>query len=70
MIAIIGGSGLAQLPALTITHRQVVRTPYGEPSCALTFGQLDGTALYFWRGTATAMCMLRMKLTTAPICGR
>lgn len=47
MIAIIGGSGLAQLPALTITHRQVVRTPYGEPSCALTFGQLDGHSIVF-----------------------
>jgi purine nucleoside phosphorylase len=42
MIAIIGGSSLSQLPGLAITHRQVVRTPYGEPSCALTFGLLAG----------------------------
>lgn len=27
MLAIIGGSGLAQLPVLEVTHRQVVRTP-------------------------------------------
>ncbi len=40
MIAIIGGSGLAQLANLEISHRQVMRTPYGEPSGAITFGCL------------------------------
>jgi len=29
MLAIIGGSRLSQLPILQITHRQIVRTPYG-----------------------------------------
>lgn len=47
MLAIIGGSGLCRLPGLTITHRQVIRTPYGEPSGALTFGELDGRPLVF-----------------------
>jgi 5'-methylthioadenosine phosphorylase len=47
MIAIIGGSSLSQLPGLAITHRQVVRTPYGEPSCALTFGLLAGRTVVF-----------------------
>ena len=42
MLAIIGGSGLTRLPDLVITHRQIVRTPYGEPSGALTFGNLAG----------------------------
>lgn len=47
MLAIIGGSGLTQLPGLVITHRQVIRTPYGEPSGPLTFGQLDGHPVVF-----------------------
>lgn len=40
MLAIIGGSGLTQLANLNVVRREVVRTPYGEPSGALTFGQL------------------------------
>lgn len=40
MLAIIGGSGLTQLANLSVIRREVVRTPYGEPSGALTFGQL------------------------------
>ncbi|QEL56626.1 S-methyl-5'-thioinosine phosphorylase [Chromobacterium paludis] len=47
MLAIIGGSGLAQLPVLEVTHRQVVRTPYGDPSCALTYGKLAGQNVVF-----------------------
>lgn len=47
MLAIIGGSGLAHLPVLEVTHRQVVRTPYGEPSCALTFGRISGQNIVF-----------------------
>ncbi|GAB4126970.1 MAG: S-methyl-5'-thioinosine phosphorylase [Sideroxydans sp.] len=38
MLAIIGGTGLNQLANLKITHRQVMRTPYGEPSAPITFG--------------------------------
>jgi 5'-methylthioadenosine phosphorylase len=40
MYAIIGGSGLVRLSALGAPRRQVMRTPYGEPSGALTFGRL------------------------------
>jgi 5'-methylthioinosine phosphorylase len=47
MIGIIGGSGLTQLPGLEITRREVVRTPYGEPSGALTFGSLKGHEVVF-----------------------
>ena len=47
MLAIIGGSGLTKLPGLTITRREVVRTPYGEPSGALTIGELDGHSVLF-----------------------
>ena len=47
MIAVIGGSGLTQLANLEITHRKIVRTPYGEPSGPLTFGAIDGHKLVF-----------------------
>lgn len=47
LLAIIGGSGLAKLSALADTRRQVVRTPYGDPSGALTFGSLAGQELVF-----------------------
>ena len=40
MLAIIGGSGLTQLANLEIIRRQVMRTPYGEASGALTFGKI------------------------------
>src|SRR4029453_14256887 len=42
MLAIIGGTGLTQLSNLSVTRRQVVRTPYGEPSGALVFGEIAG----------------------------
>jgi len=47
MLAIIGGSGLTQLANLEITHRQVIRTPYGEPSGALTFGHINSEEVIF-----------------------
>jgi len=47
MIAIIGGSGLTQLANLRISHRQIVRTPYGEPSGPLTFGSIGDTQVVF-----------------------
>lgn len=47
MLGIIGGTGLTKLTNLEITHRQVARTPYGEPSGALTFGRLCGEEIIF-----------------------
>ena len=47
LTAIIGGSGLAELEGLTITHREVIRTEYGEPSGALTFGKMSGRKIVF-----------------------
>jgi len=47
MLAIIGGSGLTNLANLSDTRRQVIRTPYGEPSGALTFGRLRGNDVVF-----------------------
>lgn len=47
MLAIIGGSGLTQLASLDLIRREVVRTPYGEPSGALTFGRLCSQPVVF-----------------------
>ena len=47
MLGIIGGSGLSQLSNLEVMRQQVVRTPYGEPSGALTFGKMNGHEVVF-----------------------
>lgn len=46
-LAIIGGTGLRSLKTLEITQRQVVHTPYGEPSGPLTHGVLSGKKVVF-----------------------
>lgn len=47
MLAIIGGSGMTQLSCLEISHREVIRTPYGEPSGPFTFGKINGHEIVF-----------------------
>lgn len=47
MLAIIGGSGLTMLSNLDVSRREVVRTPYGEPSSALVFGEICGRPAVF-----------------------
>ena len=47
MLGIIGGTGLTQLANLEITQRQVVRTPCGEPSGAVTIGRIKDHAVAF-----------------------
>ena len=47
MLAIIGGTGLTRLSTLAVRHRAVIRTPYGEPSAALVFGDLAGHRAIF-----------------------
>ena len=47
MLAVIGGSGLSQFANLDISRREVVRTPYGDPSGAVTFGQICGRPVAF-----------------------
>jgi 5'-methylthioinosine phosphorylase len=47
MLAIIGGTGLSRLTNLKITHRQVMRTPYGEPSGPMTFGTINEHEVMF-----------------------
>jgi 5'-methylthioadenosine phosphorylase len=47
MLAIIGGTGLTQLANLEMVRREVVRTPYGDPSGAITFGTIRGKPVAF-----------------------
>lgn len=47
MLAIIGGSGLSQLANLDLKRREIVRTPYGEPSGPLTLGSVAGKPVVF-----------------------
>jgi len=46
-IAIIGGTGLSRLDALTVQRREMVKTPFGAPSCPLVFGELNGVSVVF-----------------------
>jgi 5'-deoxy-5'-methylthioadenosine phosphorylase len=46
-IAIIGGSGLSRLENLVTERREVVETPFGNPSSALTIGSCSGTQAIF-----------------------
>jgi 5'-methylthioadenosine phosphorylase len=47
MLAVIGGSGLYDLPGLSGTEWRRVDTPFGAPSDALLFGELAGQKLVF-----------------------
>ena len=47
LVAIIGGSGLTNLENLEITRREVVRSPYGEPSAPLVYGRIGGQEAVF-----------------------
>jgi 5'-deoxy-5'-methylthioadenosine phosphorylase len=47
MLAIIGGTGLSRLTGLDITRREIVRTPFGEPSGPLTFGKVGEVEICF-----------------------
>ena len=46
-LAIIGGTGLTSLKDLRLTRREVMHTPYGEPSAPLVFGEMAGKELLF-----------------------
>ena len=47
LLAIIGGTGLTSLETLSIGRREMVSTPYGEPSGPLTYGELGGKTVIF-----------------------
>lgn len=46
-LAIIGGTGLTRMEGLTVTRREMVKTPYGAPSCPIVFGELGGKPVAF-----------------------
>lgn len=46
-IAVIGGTGLADMPGLEIESERGVETPYGAPSSVLRLGRLQGRQLVF-----------------------
>lgn len=46
-LAIIGGTGLSRLDGLTVERREMVKTPYGAPSCPLVFGEINGVQVVF-----------------------
>ena len=47
MIGIIGGSGFAKLVGLQNVRREIARTAWGQPSSALSFGDLNGVPVVF-----------------------
>jgi 5'-methylthioinosine phosphorylase len=47
MLAILGGSGLTEFANLRIDRKQIVRTPFGEPSGPLTYGHVGDTEVVF-----------------------
>ena len=47
MLGVIAGSGLQRLAHLENIRREIVRTPFGETSCALTIGELSGVEVVF-----------------------
>lgn len=46
-VAILGGTGLTRLEEFKVLRREVVYTPYGEPSGPLTYGMLAGCEAVF-----------------------
>jgi 5'-methylthioinosine phosphorylase len=45
--AVIGGTGLTEIEGLEVIHREVVHTPYGEPSGPITHGMIGGKRIVF-----------------------
>ncbi len=46
-LAIIGGTGLSRMEGLRIARREMVKTPFGAPSCPILFGELNGLSVAF-----------------------
>ncbi len=70
MLAIIGGSGLTQLSNMEIERREVVRTPYGEPSGALALGGVCDEPVVFLARHGYGHTIRRTWSITAPTSGR
>lgn len=46
-LAIIGGTGLTELPGLTISAAHDIQTPFGAPSAPVLEGELNGLRVLF-----------------------
>lgn len=46
-LAVIGGTGLTNIEGLTITRREMIKTPFGTPSGPVIFGEIEGKSLAF-----------------------
>jgi 5'-methylthioinosine phosphorylase len=46
-LAIIGGSGFTRIPSLKVLRREVVHTPFGEPSAPVTHGAFGDREVVF-----------------------
>ena len=46
-LGIIGGTGLSTMANLEIVKREIVHTPYGEPSAPLAYGKLNNKEVIF-----------------------
>lgn len=46
-LAIIGGTGLSRLDGISVERREMVKTPFGAPSCPLVYGTLNGQSVVF-----------------------
>lgn len=69
MIAIIGGRRMNKLAGLEVTHRQVVRTPYGEPSGSLIFGTIGTQEIVFLSRHGHGITIPPTPLTIVPTSG-
>lgn len=47
LFAVIGGSGLYQIPGLSHTKEHAVDTPFGKPSGLIVEGEIDGQRIFF-----------------------
>jgi 5'-methylthioadenosine phosphorylase len=47
VLGIVGGSGLYDIPALRSVHWETIDTPWGQPSDAILFAELDGLPIRF-----------------------
>lgn len=47
VLGVIGGSGLDQFEGMSITHREVMATPYGDPSGPLMMGEYQDLEMVF-----------------------
>ncbi|MCQ8184548.1 S-methyl-5'-thioadenosine phosphorylase [Parvularcula maris] len=46
-LAVFGGSGVYEMPGLTIEEEREVETPWGSPSAPVTIGELNGVRVLF-----------------------